>query len=115
VLDVGGGRGHFLAKILRLYPSLQGLIFDLPDVVSQSTKAAWGPGGDYEGLAPRVELASGSFFDAATLPKAREGDAYMLRCVCVIVCVCGLGVGAWWMCVRGMGRVCRVVCMTACA
>lgn len=60
-------------------------------------------------------MASGSFFDATTLSKAHEGDAFMLRCVCVV------GEGAWWMCVRpgmpagGMGPVCRVVCMTACA
>jgi hypothetical protein len=32
VLDVGGGRGHFVAAVLEAHPELEGAVFDVPEV-----------------------------------------------------------------------------------
>jgi len=37
VVDVGGGQGATLAAILRAYPSLRGILLDLPQVVEHAT------------------------------------------------------------------------------
>jgi O-methyltransferase domain/Dimerisation domain len=70
VVDVGGGHGFFLATILKSYPTLRGVLFDLPNVVA-------GAGQNLKtfGLEDRCEVIGGSFFDA--LPTG--GDVYMLR------------------------------------
>lgn len=79
VLDIGGGRGHFLARILKKYAHLEGLIFDQPSVIQGSAKGAWEKNGEYAALARKVELVQGSFFNVSTIPRAREGDMYMMR------------------------------------
>jgi hypothetical protein len=70
VVDVGGGHGFLLATILRANPTMRGVLFDLPDVVT-------GAGQVLENFAvrDRCEVVGGSFFDA--LPTG--GDAYVLR------------------------------------
>jgi hypothetical protein len=68
--DVGGGNGSVLTAVLRRYPAMQGLLFDLPGVVErakESIKAA--------GLEGRCQVMAGSFFEAVP-PGA---DAYLLR------------------------------------
>src|SRR5436309_3045225 len=37
VIDVGGGRGGFLAAILRAHPDVRGALYDLPHVVKEAT------------------------------------------------------------------------------
>lgn len=69
VVDVGGGRGAMLAAVLRSHPHLQGTLVDLPHVV-----AAAGPVLEEAGVADRVTLAPGSFFD----PLPDSGDVYLL-------------------------------------
>jgi ubiquinone/menaquinone biosynthesis C-methylase UbiE len=72
VCDVGGGTGTLLAAILDANPSCSGVLLDLPVVV---TKA--GPVLERAGVAGRVELVAGDFFDA--LPS--RCDRYVLEAV----------------------------------
>ena len=78
VIDVGGGRGHMLHAILDANPAVTGIVIDREPVIKLA-KQAWAPGGDFASAASRAELVAGSFFDAATLPKAKDGDAYYMR------------------------------------
>lgn len=70
IVDVGGGYGLFLATILQAHPTIQGVLFDLPDVVAgaSATLAA-------AGVLDRCEVVGGDFF--ASVPAG--GDAYILR------------------------------------
>ncbi|MBU6532276.1 methyltransferase [Streptomyces mayonensis] len=69
VVDVGGGVGTLLAAVLKLNPSMTGVVQDLATVTAEA------PGHlAEEGVADRVEVVSGSFFDSV-VPGA---DAYVL-------------------------------------
>ncbi|GAB2691106.1 methyltransferase [Nocardia thraciensis] len=70
IVDVGGGQGAMLAEILTRAPHSRGILFDLPEVLSSAV-----PGLAEIGVAERVSLRAGSFFDA--VPPG--GDAYLLR------------------------------------
>jgi SAM-dependent methyltransferase len=70
VVDVGGGRGAFLAALLNEYPSMQGVLFDQPQVVSEAEEVFRNAG-----IAGRCRAVGGSFFDA--VPDG--GDAYVLQ------------------------------------
>jgi hypothetical protein len=63
IADVGGGRGHLLRAILDAVPSAEGVLFDLPEVVTAVDF-------EHERLTPQA----GDFF-ADDLPPA---DAYIL-------------------------------------
>jgi hypothetical protein len=63
VADIGGGRGHLLVALLESAPATQGILFDLPEVVTAL---------DLEH--PRMAARGGDFFRDA-LPEA---DAYIL-------------------------------------
>ncbi len=72
LVDVGGGRGHLLAAVLQANPRLRGVLFDRPSAVASlhdSLRAL--------GVAERVEVVAGSFFDRVT-PGA---DAYLVKFV----------------------------------
>jgi hypothetical protein len=56
--DVGGGHGGLLASIMKRYPQMQGVLFDLPEVVAGALEA-----GQFRGLENRVHIESGSFFE----------------------------------------------------
>ena len=71
-VDIGGSHGHFLLKLLRAHPDATGVLFDRPQVIGNA-KAKWT--GDVE----RISFVGGSFFDGATIPKARDGDVYFMR------------------------------------
>jgi SAM-dependent methyltransferase len=66
LVDVGGGHGTLLAGILEEYPSLQGVVFDLPEVVEGATKRL-----TERGLSGRCKVASGSFFES--VPAGADG------------------------------------------
>ena len=70
LVDVAGGHGILLAAILRNYPSLQGILFDAPQVVAGSRKVL-----EAAGLADRCVSVGGDFF--ASLPQG--GDAYLMK------------------------------------
>lgn len=72
LVDVGGGNGQLLAKILSAASELRGVVFDQPaGVVDAADTLA------DAGVADRCEIISGDFFDAVP----RGGDAYLLKSV----------------------------------
>jgi hypothetical protein len=70
IVDVGGSQGVLLARLLEANPAAQGVLFDLPEVL-EGARAAVGA----RGLAGRVELRAGSFFEE--VPAG--GDLYLLK------------------------------------
>jgi len=70
LVDVGGGRGTFLAGILQAYPHLQGVLLDLPHVVAEAPPVL-----QAAGVADRCKIIGGDFL--ADLPVG--ADAYMLK------------------------------------
>ncbi|KAK9789206.1 hypothetical protein WJX73_010674 [Symbiochloris irregularis] len=77
VLDIGGCTGSFLRDIIQAWGTSKGVIIDRPTVVKQA-ESEWSG----HPLKPKVEFVSGDFFKPETLPKARNGDAYLLRFIC---------------------------------
>lgn len=69
VVDVGGGRGAMLASVLKSNPHLTGTLLDLPHVVANAERTM-----SEAGVADRVTLVPGSFFDE--IPAS--GDVYLL-------------------------------------
>jgi len=67
LVDVGGGRGLLLQRLLAAYPTLRGTVFDQPQVVA--------PVAVPPELAGRLELQGGDFF--AAVPAG--ADAYLLK------------------------------------
>ncbi|MEU4287879.1 methyltransferase [Kribbella sp. NPDC026596] len=72
VVDVGGGRGMLLAAVLSRYPSVNGVLFDRPDVVAGAHELL-----SSIGVWQRCRGVGGSFFDS--VPDG--GDAYLLKAV----------------------------------
>lgn len=72
VVDVGGGRGTLLAAVLSRYPSVEGVLFDQPDVVAGAHELL-----SATGVSQRCRVVGGSFFDS--VPEG--GDAYLLKSV----------------------------------
>jgi len=69
VIDVGGGRGGFIADILRANPGLRGVLYDEPHVVSRSTDL------QESGVADRCQIVPGNFFESVP-----DGcDVYVLK------------------------------------
>jgi hypothetical protein len=58
MMDVGGGHGTLIAAILKAYPQMQGVLFDLPHVVAGSANLLV-----EEGISDRCTTATGSFFE----------------------------------------------------
>ncbi len=70
IVDVAGGVGGLIGAILREYPQMNGVLFDLPHVIAEA-----GPLLDAAGVRDRCELASGDFFKS--VPAG--GDVYLLK------------------------------------
>jgi len=68
--DIAGGHGTLLAGILRANPAMRGLLFDQPQVIAGAPERLAA-----EGVAERVELATGDFF--AAVPTG--ADAYLMK------------------------------------
>jgi len=68
--DIGGGNGSQIIEILNKYPQMQGMLFDLPQVIERATGKV-----QAAGLQDRCTLTPGSFFEA--VPAG--ADAYVLR------------------------------------
>lgn len=71
VVDLGGGNGLLLGRVLQRVPGLRGVLFDLPHVVASNSLAA-------AGVADRVEVVGGDLF-VGELPTG--GDLYVLASV----------------------------------
>ncbi len=72
IVDVGGGRGALLRAVLAAYPKMRGILFDRPEVVAGARSAI-----EADGIADRVEIAGGDFFQAVP----GDADAYVLKSV----------------------------------
>ncbi len=59
LVDVAGGHGSLLTSILQANPSMNGILFDVPDVIERA-KAHIAT----SGVSDRCQLVSGSFFEA---------------------------------------------------
>jgi hypothetical protein len=72
LMDIGGGVGELMSAVLRKYPSMRGIVFDLPHCAErarQNLAAA--------GVAGRAEFIGGSFFES--VPAG--ADAIILKSV----------------------------------
>ena len=57
--DVGGGTGSVVAHLVRKYPHLRGLVFDLPELAAEARAVL-----DAAGVADRASFSGGDFFDS---------------------------------------------------
>lgn len=69
VADVGGAYGSLLVVILKAYPHLRGILFDLPAIIEDAQKQISSE------VADRCQLEEGSFLE--TVPSGV--DAYLMR------------------------------------
>ncbi len=69
VVDVAGGRGGFMAEVLKTYPNVRGILFDQQYVLDQPNHVR------DAGLADRCQMIGGSFFES--IPTG--GDVYVLK------------------------------------
>ncbi|WP_151483394.1 methyltransferase [Streptomyces albicerus] len=72
VVDVGGGSGSLLARVLTARPGLRGTLLDLPEAAEEARRAL-----EAKGLGARASVHSGSFFD----PLPAGADLYLLTWV----------------------------------
>jgi len=72
LLDIGGGRGHLVAALLRRYPRLRAVVFDQPEVAGHAGAVLRGAG-----VAERAEVVSGDFFTA--IPAG--ADTYLMSMI----------------------------------
>src|SRR5207237_10227628 len=72
IIDIGGGNGALLARILAAHPGLHGVVFDLPHV-AQSAMATLTEGG----VDSRASIVGVSFFEA--VPEGH--DVYLLSTI----------------------------------
>jgi hypothetical protein len=70
ILDVGGGQGVLIAKVLQANPGVRGGILDLPQALAEAPATL-----ERAGVRDRVELVEGSLF--TTIP--RGWDAYVMK------------------------------------
>jgi hypothetical protein len=70
LVDVAGGHGHVLTAVLRQYPAMRGILFDLDHVIAGAASLI-----EASGVRDRVETAPGDFFEA--VPPG--GDAYIMK------------------------------------
>ena len=67
LVDVGGGKGGLITTILKAYPTLEGVLFDLPRVIAEQAHES--------ALSDRLQQVSGDFFASVFA----GGDAYILK------------------------------------
>jgi ubiquinone/menaquinone biosynthesis C-methylase UbiE len=72
IVDVGGGNGILLAKILKANPHLRGTLFDLPNVIERAKRQKYLETAELNG---RYQYAAGNFFELST----KGADAYILK------------------------------------
>lgn len=70
--DIAGGNGRLLATILNANPQMEGILFDLPQVIAGAVPVL-----ESIGVAEQCKLISGSFFES--IPAGC--DAYMMKSI----------------------------------
>ncbi len=68
--DIGGGEGSLLRTILRMHPTLKGILFDQPAVLEKARDQF-----NQEGLAARCTFVPGTFLKDIPV----EADAYLMK------------------------------------
>jgi len=68
--DIGGGNGTNISSILKQYPTMKGVLYDLPHVVGRAKEQV-----DAAGVSDRCQLVGGNFFES--VPEG--ADAYLMR------------------------------------
>ena len=68
--DIGGGNGSLIGSVLRRYPKLSGILFDLGHVVGRARESLRA-----NGIGDRCSVIEGSFFES--VPSG--ADAYLFR------------------------------------
>lgn len=72
IIDVGGGKGHFLCEILKKNTNATGVVFDLPNAEKIAVEYL-----RKNNLDNRAQFVSGNFFDH--IPK--NGDLYLFKVI----------------------------------
>src|SRR5439155_11389322 len=70
VADIAGGYGHLLGAILRKYPQLKGVLFDVPPVLAGAPEML----ASY-GVANRAETVAGDFCESFPV----KADVYIMK------------------------------------
>lgn len=70
LVDVGGGHGTLLARLIDHYPSLRGMLLDRPEVIQSAREVL-----KANGHAAHIETVAGDFFES--VPAG--ADAYLLK------------------------------------
>ena len=70
LVDIAGGHGFLLCNIVKQYPAMKGILFEMESVAAQAKEHV-----AREGVSDRVRIVSGSFFETA--PEG--GDVYMMQ------------------------------------
>jgi hypothetical protein len=70
LVDVAGGHGQVLTSVLRQYPQMKGVLFDVDHVIAGAKARI-----EAQGLQARCTTVSGDFFEA--VPAG--GDAYIMK------------------------------------
>lgn len=69
IVDVGGGQGALLMRILQVHSAARGILFDVPGAIREAPALL-----DSAGVGARCEFVAGSFFDSVPA----QGDVYIL-------------------------------------
>jgi hypothetical protein len=72
IVDVGAGRGHLMAAILKQDPQLRGIIVELPALIEGARQVLEAPG-----VAARCEIVAGDYFTSVP----RGGNVYLLKSI----------------------------------
>lgn len=70
IVDIGGGHGELLARMLDAAPTAQGVLLERPALVAQAEEHL-----ERAGVLARCRIEAGSFFEVAPA----DGDLYVLR------------------------------------
>lgn len=70
LVDIAGGTGSLITSILEAYPSLQGILFELPPVIEKASPVI-----STTEVSDRCQLVAGNFFES--IPQG--GDVYLLK------------------------------------
>ena len=72
LVDVGGGQGFMIASILKAYPQMNGVLFDLPNVVAGAAPIL-----EAQGVSDRCACIGGNFLES--VPEG--GDLYFMQAI----------------------------------
>lgn len=70
LVDVAGGHGYLLGEVLKQYPSMKGILFEIEPVGAEARQKI-----AERGLSGRLDVVYGNFFESI----APGGDVYMMQ------------------------------------